>query len=338
MPIRVAINGFGRIGRCLARVIATAVKDVELVAINSRADSEVHAHLLRHDSVHGPFPGAVEARPDSLIINGREVHITRIEDVPEKLPWREMGVQVVLESTGAFRDRASIQGHLQAGARKVVLSAPGKQIDGTFVYGVNHRQYDPGNHHIISNASCTTNCLAPVVKVLHEDFGIEYGLMTTCHSYTMDQRLLDGSHLDLRRARAAALSMVPTTTGAARTVTEVIPELKGRLDGLAIRVPTPNVSIVDLVATVTKATSREEVNQAFVRRAQAGDLQNVLCVASEPLVSIDYNGTPYSAIVDAELTHVQGDKLVKVMAWYDNEMGFSHRMLDLAVYIGRQLD
>lgn len=337
MPIRVAINGFGRIGRCLARVIATEVKDVDLVAINSRADSEIHAHLLRHDSIHGPFPGTVEARPDSLMINGKEVHITRIDDVPEKLPWRELGVQVVLESTGAFRDRAAIEGHLKAGARKVVLSAPGKKIDGTFVFGVNHLSYDPARHDIISNASCTTNCLAPVVKVLHDRFGMDYGLMTTCHSYTMDQRLLDGSHLDLRRARAAALSMVPTSTGAARTVTEVIPELKGRLDGLAIRVPTPNVSVVDLVATVKKSTAKAEVNQAF-RQAQEEHLKGILMVADEPLVSIDYNGSPYSAVVDAELTNVMGNNLVKVMAWYDNEMGFSHRMLDLAVFIGRQLD
>ncbi len=337
MPIRVAINGFGRIGRCLARVIATEVKDVELVAINSRADSEVHAHLLRHDSVHGPFPGTVEARPESLILNGKEVHLTRIDDVPERLPWGELGVRIVLESTGAFRDRATIAGHLQAGARKVLLSAPGKKIDATFVYGVNHQDYDPVRHHVVSNASCTTNCLASVVKVLHRHFSIDYGLMTTCHSYTMDQRLLDGSHLDLRRARAAALSMVPTSTGAARAVTEVIPELKGRLNGLAVRVPTPNVSIVDLVAVVQQATTREEVNQAFLA-AQEGDLKGILKVSTEPLVSIDFNGSPYSGVVDAELTHVLGGHLVKVMAWYDNEMGFSHRMLDLAVFMGQGLN
>jgi glyceraldehyde 3-phosphate dehydrogenase len=337
MPIRVAVNGFGRIGRCLARVVATEVKDVELVAINSRADSEIHAHLLRHDSVHGPFPGTVAARPDSLIINGKEVHITRIDDAPERLPWRDLKVQIVLESTGAFRDRATIAGHLQAGARKVILSAPGKKIDATFVFGVNHQEYDPARHDIVSNASCTTNCLAPVAKVLHQNFGIEHGLMTTCHSYTMDQRLLDGSHLDLRRARAAALSMVPTSTGAARAVTEVIPELKGRLDGLAIRVPTPNVSIVDLVAVVKKGATKEEVNQAFAR-AQEGEMKGVLLLSQEPLVSIDYNGCPYSAVVDAELTNVMGTNLVKVMAWYDNEMGFSHRMLDLAVFMGRLLN
>ena len=333
MPLKVAINGFGRIGRCLARIIFTKVKDVELVAINSRAGAEVHAHLLRHDSVHGPFPGTVEAHPDRLVINGTDVHLTQIDDMPERLPWREMGVQVVLESTGAFRDRASIEGHLRAGAKKVVLSAPGKKIDATFVYGVNHQTYDPARHHIVSNASCTTNCLAPVVKVLNDNFGVEHGLMTTVHSYTMDQRLLDGSHSDLRRARAAALSMVPTSTGAARAVTEVIPELKGRLDGLAVRVPTPNVSIVDFVAVVRKSTMKEEVNQAFAAAAQ-GALQGVLTVSAEPLVSIDFNGSTYSAIVDADLTNVMAGTLVKVMAWYDNEMGFSHRMVDLAVHLG----
>ena len=332
MPIRVAINGFGRIGRCLARIIATEVKDVELVAINSRAGAKVHAHLLRHDSVHGSFPGTVEAKSDSLIINGKEVHLTQIDD-PEKLPWKEMDIRVVLESTGAFRDRASVSGHLEAGAKRVILAAPGKKIDATFVYGVNHKTFDPDKHFVVSNASCTTNCLAPVVKVLHDNFEIEHGHMTTVHSYTMDQRLLDGSHSDLRRARAAALSMVPTSTGAARAVTEVIPELHGRLDGLAVRVPTPNVSIVDFGCNVIRSTSREEVNQAFFA-AQEGDLKEVLYVETDPLVSVDFNGSPYSATVDAELTTVMGGNLVKVMAWYDNEMGFSHRMLDLAVYIG----
>jgi glyceraldehyde 3-phosphate dehydrogenase len=332
MPIRVAINGFGRIGRCLARIIATQVKEVELVAINSRAGAEVHAHLLRHDSVHGPFPGTVEAHSDSLIINSHKVHLTQ-DAAPENLPWKDFGVDVVLESTGAFRDRASISGHLTAGAKRVILSAPGKKIDGTFVYGVNHHTFDPSKHFIVSNASCTTNCLAPVVKVLHDNFEVQHGLMTTVHSYTMDQRLLDGSHSDFRRARAAALSMVPTSTGAARAVTEVIPDLKGRLDGLAIRVPTPNVSIIDFVCTVARSTTTEEVNQAFMT-AQERALQGVLQVATEPLVSIDYNGSPFSSTVDAELTNVMGGNLVKVMAWYDNEMGFSHRMLDLAVYMG----
>jgi glyceraldehyde 3-phosphate dehydrogenase len=336
MPIRVAINGFGRIGRCLARIIATETKDVELVAINSRGDNQVHTHLLRHDSVHGPFPGTVEARPDHLVINGKDIFTSRVDDAPENLPWKDLGVDIVLESTGAYRDRASIEGHLRAGAKRVVLSAPGKKIDATFVYGVNHHTFDPAKHVIVSNASCTTNCLAPVVKVLHENFGVEQGLMTTVHSYTMDQRLLDGSHSDLRRARAAAMSMVPTSTGAARAVTEVIPELKGRLDGMSIRVPTPNVSIVDFVARVEKSTNKDEVNQALEAAAQ-GALKDILGVSYEPLVSIDFNGSTYSSVVDADLTNVLGGNLVKVMSWYDNEMGFSHRMVDLAVFVGRQV-
>jgi glyceraldehyde 3-phosphate dehydrogenase len=335
MATRIAINGFGRIGRCLARIIAKGDQDVHLVAINSRADSELDVHLLRYDSVHGVFDGTVEFRDESLIINGKAARVTRILE-PDKLPWKELGVDIVLESTGAFRDRASNEGHLRAGAQKVILSAPGKGIDATLVYGVNHQTYDPAKHTVVSNASCTTNCLAPVVKVLHENFGIEKGLMTTVHSYTMDQRLLDGSHSDLRRGRAAALSMIPTSTGAARAVTLVMPELTGRLDGLAIRVPTPNVSIVDFVATVAKATTKEEVNQAFAA-AHEGALKGVLHLCTQALVSIDFNGSPFSAVVDAELTKVMDGNLVKVMAWYDNEMGFSHRMLDLAVYIGRQL-
>jgi glyceraldehyde 3-phosphate dehydrogenase len=246
-------------------------------------------------------------------------------------------VDIVLESTGAYRDRASNEGHLRAGAQRVILGAPGKTLDATLVYGINHQNFDPARHRIISNASCTTNCLAPLIKVLHETFGLEYGLVTTCHSYTMDQRLLDGSHGDLRRARAAGLSMIPTSTGAARAVTEIFPELTGRLDGLSVRVPTPNVSLVDLVATVTRPAAKDAVNQAFVAAAD-GPLQGILAVSFEPLVSIDYNGAGYSAVVDAELTNVMGGGLVKVMAWYDNEMGFSNRMLDLAAYVGRHLN
>jgi glyceraldehyde 3-phosphate dehydrogenase len=316
--------------------MASRGKDLELVAINSRADITRDVHLFKYDSVHGRFLGTAEAHGENIIINDYEVQITRILE-PDKLPWRELGVDIVLESTGAFRDRASNEGHLRAGAKKVIVGAPGKKLDATFVYGVNHVNYDPAHHQIISNASCTTNCLAPVVKVLHEGFGLEHGLMTTCHSYTMDQRLLDGSHSDLRRARAACLSMVPTSTGAARAVTEVMPELAGRLDGLSVRVPTPNVSLVDLVATVTRPTTQEEVIQAFVA-AQEGSLQGILAVSFEPLVSTDYNGIGYSAVVDAGLTRVLGGILVKVMAWYDNEMGFSHRMLDLAGHIGSHLD
>ncbi|RJR34070.1 MAG: type I glyceraldehyde-3-phosphate dehydrogenase [Deltaproteobacteria bacterium] len=335
MPVRVAINGFGRIGRCLARLI-TGMKELELVAINSRADTERDIHLLRYDSVHGRFPGTAETRNDTLYLNGKEVRITRVLQ-PQNLPWGELGIEIVLESTGAFRDRASNEGHLAAGAKKVVLSAPGKKIDATFVCGVNLHTYDPQQHHIISNASCTTNCLAPVVKVLHDNFTVQHGFMTTVHSYTMDQRLLDGSHEDLRRARAAALSMVPTSTGAVKAVTEVIPELKGRLDGLSVRVPTPNVSLTDFVATVEQSATKEEVNQALTAAAQEGPLQGILAVCAEPLVSIDFNGSTYSATVDLKLTNVLGGNLVKVLAWYDNEMGFSQRMLDLAAYIGQRL-
>lgn len=334
MSLKVAINGFGRIGRCLARIIFTEDLDIELAAINSRAPAAVHAHLLKYDSVHGTFPLPVETEQDALVINGHRVALHQVDDLPEKLPWRELGIQLVLESTGAFRDKASVSGHIRAGARKVILAAPGKKVDATFVYGVNHTSYDPTRHDVVSNASCTTNCLAPLVKVLHEHFGVEHGLMTTAHSYTMDQRLLDGSHHDLRRARAAALSIVPTSTGAAVAVTEVIPELKGRLDGVALRVPTANVSIVDFTAVVKKSTTVEEVNQAFAQAAQE-DLQGILTISYEPLVSVDYNGSYFSAVVDASLTNVMGGNLVKVMAWYDNEMGFSHRMLDLALYMAR---
>jgi glyceraldehyde 3-phosphate dehydrogenase len=335
MSVKVAINGFGRIGRCLTRLLAATDQDLELVAINSRADMARDVHLFTYDSVHGRFPGTVAASGENLVINGRDVRVTRVLD-PEGLPWREVGVDIVMESTGAFRDRASNEGHLRAGAQRVILGAPGKKLDATLVYGINHRDFDPARHQIVSNGSCTTNCLAPVVKVLHDAFGFEHGLVTTCHSYTMDQRLLDGSHSDFRRARAACLSMIPTSTGAARAVTEVLPDLAGRIDGFSVRVPTPNVSLVDLVATLAKPTSAEEVNQAFVKAA-AGLLKGVLAVSFEPLVSSDYNGSSFSAVVDAELTKVMGGTLVKVMAWYDNEMGFSNRMLDLAAYIGRHV-
>jgi glyceraldehyde 3-phosphate dehydrogenase len=335
MPLRIAINGFGRIGRCLARLIFARGDELELAAVNSRADSRTDVHLFRYDSVHGPFPGTVEAGPDeSLIVNGREVRVLRLAD-PDRLPWKELGVDMVFESTGAFRDRLSNEGHLRAGAQKVIVAAPGKDLDATLVYGVNHRDYDPKRHHVVSNASCTTNCLAPVVKVLNDNFGIDYGMMNTVHSYTMDQRLLDGSHLDLRRARAAGLSMVPTSTGAVRAVTQVLPEMAGRLEGLAVRVPTANVSLIDFAATVRRDTSKEAVNQAFAAAA-AGFLQGVLHLTFEPLVSIDYKGSPYSTVVDGDLTTVLGGRLVKVMAWYDNEWGFSNRMLDLALYMGRQ--
>ena len=337
MPIRIAINGFGRIARCLARIIFTEGMDLEVVVMNSRSTADTLAYLLKYDSQHGIFPGVVEAEPGKLLINGRQVTILQMEALPEELPWRDLGVQLVLEATGAFRDGPTVAGHLRAGAQKVLLAGPGKEMDGTFVFGVNHTAYDPDRHNVISNASCTTNCLAQLVKVLHENFGIEHGLMTTIHSYTMDQRLLDGSHKDRRRGRAAALSIVPTSTGAATLVDEVIPELKGRLDGVALRVPTPVVSIVDFIASVEKSTSQEEVNQAFVEAAN-GELQGILEVSQDPLVSVDYTGSYFSAIVDAPLTKVMNSRLVKVMAWYDNEMGFAHRMLDMALYMGRWLE
>lgn len=337
MSIKVAVNGFGRIGRFLVRILAQREeKDIEVVAINSRADSSVLAHLLRYDSVHGPFAGTVDAKADALIVNGREIAITGITDDLSRLPWRDLGVDIVFESTGKFRDKEANQKHLQAGARKVIIGAPGKNVDATIVMGVNEETYQPENHHIVSNASCTTNCLAPVAKVLHDAFGIEHGLMTTVHSYTMDQRILDGSHKDLRRARAAALSIVPTTTGAAVAVTKVIPVLQGKLDGLSVRVPTPNVSLVDLVAEMSREVQKEDINGAL-KAAASGKLKGILAYSTEPLVSVDYASSPYSAIVDAPLTNVIQGRMAKVIAWYDNESGFSYRMVDLALYMGRYL-
>lgn len=337
MPLKIAINGFGRIGRCMTRIIFTENLDLDLVAVNSRSTPKILAHLLKYDSVHGIFPGQVEFESDKLLVNGRQVALPQMDAPPEKLPWRDLGVQLVLESTGAFRDGPTVAGHIRAGAQKAIIAAPGKDIDGTFVFGVNQHDYDPARHHVVSNASCTTNCLAPLVFVLHNSLGLEHGLMTTAHSYTMSQRLLDGSHKkDLRRARAAGVSIVPTSTGAATAVTEVIPALKGRLDGVALRIPTPDVSIVDFTAVVKKSTSKEEVNQIFSQAAQ-GEMQGILAVSQEPLVSVDYTGSYFSAIVDAPLTNVMNETLVKVMAWYDNEMGFARRMLDLAKYIGERL-
>jgi glyceraldehyde 3-phosphate dehydrogenase len=334
MAAKLGINGFGRIGRLAARILAQGKHDLELEHINSRADSFQLAHLLKHDSVHRDFDGTVEHEDEALTINGKRVRITR-ESSPEKIPWSESGVGVVLESTGVFRKREAAAGHLEAGARRVLVSAPAKGEDATFVVGVNHQDFDPDKHFVISNASCTTNCLAPVVKVLHEAFGLEHGLMTTVHSYTMSQRLLDGSHKkDVRRARAAAMSIVPTTTGAAEAVTEVIPELKGKLSGMAMRVPTPDVSVVDLVARLGRNLDAQLVNEAF-REAAQGGLRGVLAVADEPLVSVDYTSCPYSAVVDPELTEMIEGRMVKVIAWYDNEMGFARRLVELADYIGK---
>ncbi len=337
MPLKIAINGFGRIGRCMARILFQENLDLELAAVNSRSSPKVLAHLLKYDSVHGIYAGQVEYESDKLIVNGQRIILPQMNALPEELPWRDLGVQLVMEATGAFRDGPTVAGHIRAGAQKAIIAAPGKRIDATFVYGVNQHDYDPDRHHVVSNASCTTNCLAPLVFVLHNTLGIEHGLMTTAHSYTMSQRLQDGSHKkDLRRARAAAVSIVPTSTGAATAVGEVIPELQGHLDGVALRIPTPDVSIVDFTALVKRSTSKEEVNQIFTEAAQ-GEMQGILAVSQEPLVSVDYTGSYYSAIVDAPLTHVMQGTMVKVMAWYDNEMGFARRMLDLAAYIGARL-
>lgn len=335
MAVRIGINGFGRIGRTAMRSIVSRGVDVEVVGLNDLASPEELAHLLRYDSVHGRLDAQVEVRGGNLVVGGREIRCTQIRNV-EELPWKELGADIVLECTGLFRDRESASKHLKAGARKVIISAPGKKVDATFVPGVNEGTYDPDAHHVVSNASCTTNCLAPVVRVLHDAFGIEHGLMTTIHSYTMGQNLLDGLHKDRRRARAAALSMVPTTTGAAVAVTLVIPELKGKLDGMAIRVPTPNVSLVDFVARLSREVTRDEVNDAFEEAAN-GRLQGILGYSTEPLVSVDFNTNTFSSIVDAEITSVMEGRMAKVLAWYDNEFGYASRLVDLAIYVGERL-
>lgn len=334
MGIRVGINGFGRIGRLVLRA-ALENNAVDVVAINDLTDASTMAHLLRYDSVHGILNANIKAADDVIEINGRSVAYSAIKD-PAELPWRELNVDIVMECTGFFRDRESATKHLRAGARKVIISAPASDPDITIVIGVNESLYNPKEHHIISNASCTTNCLAPVAKVLFEHFGVQNGLMTTIHSYTGDQRLLDFPHKDLRRARAAAVSMIPTTTGAAKAVGLVIPELKGKLNGLAIRVPTPNVSLVDLVVTVEKeGLTTVDVNGAL-RAAAEGPMKGILKYSDLPLVSVDFNSSTYSSIVDAPTTHVI-DKLVKVLAWYDNERGYATRMVDLAGLIGKEL-
>jgi glyceraldehyde 3-phosphate dehydrogenase len=334
MTIKIGINGFGRIGRMVFRA-AAGHKDVEVVAVNDLTNAETMAHLLTYDSVHGRFPHTVTAGSTAMEVDGKRIHLTAIKD-PSQIPWKDMGVDIVAECTGVFRDREKAGAHLTGGARKVIISAPASDPDITIVMGVNSTQYDPKQHHIVSNASCTTNCLAPVAKVLMENFGIRAGLMTTIHSYTGDQRLLDFPHKDLRRARAAALSMIPTTTGAAKAVALVLPELSGKLNGLAIRVPTPNVSIVDLVANVDKAgVSVTDVNEAL-KNASESSLGGILGYSEAPLVSTDFNGSPLSSIVDAPTTYVT-DQLVKVLSWYDNEAGYSHRMVDLAAMMASYL-
>jgi glyceraldehyde 3-phosphate dehydrogenase len=334
MGHRIAINGFGRIGRCITRALGDAA-DLEVVAINDITDAKTLAHLLKYDSVHGPFKGSVEAREKAIVVNGREIKVLAEKD-PALLPWRALGVNVALECTGRFRKRAEIAKHLDAGARKVIVSAPADDADITVVTGVNDDVYDARRHHVLSNASCSTNCLSLVVKAVFEKFGIEKGFMTTIHSYTNDQRILDLPHSDLRRARAAALSMIPTTTGAARAVSLVLPALAGKLDGISIRVPTPNVSLIDLTAITTKSTTREEVN-ATLRAAAEGPFRGLMRYCDEPLVSSDFNGDAHSAVIDSDSTNVVDGNLVKVFAWYDNEMGFSHRMVDLAKMVTRNL-
>jgi glyceraldehyde 3-phosphate dehydrogenase (phosphorylating) len=333
MGLKVGINGFGRIGRNIMRA-ALGNKNLDFVAVNDLTNTQTLAHLLKYDSILGNLPHDVKASGDAISVSGESFKVLSVKD-PAQLPWKDLGVDVVFESTGIFTDRDGAAKHLAAGAKKVVITAPAKKPDITLVLGVNADKYDPKAHHIISNASCTTNCLAPFAKVLHEKFGIVRGWMTTVHSYTNDQQLLDLPHKDLRRARAAALSVIPTTTGAASAVGEVLPELKGKLDGIAMRVPTANVSVVDLVAELSKKTTADEINNAF-RDAAAGPLKGILAVEDAPLVSIDFRGNSHSSIVDSAYTKVMDGDFVKVMAWYDNEWGYSCRCVDLVLYMAKK--
>jgi glyceraldehyde 3-phosphate dehydrogenase len=334
MAIRIGINGFGRIGRNMLR---SSWNDpaIEYVAVNDITDAKTLAHLLKYDSVLGTFKEAeVQATEGAIVVNGKKIRVLAEKEIAS-LPWKSLGVDVVIESTGKFTKRPDVIQHIEkGGARKVIVSAPATDPDATFVMGVNEKTYDPAKHHVISNASCTTNCLAPVVKVLHESFGVEKGFMTTIHSYTNDQKILDAPHKDLRRARAAAVSQIPTTTGAAKAVGLVMPELKGKIDGFSVRVPTPDVSIIDFVAVLKKATSADEINAAF-KAAAAGPLKDILDVTEEPLVSCDFLGNPHSGIVDLLSTKVIDGTLAKVIAWYDNEWGYSCRLVDLAKYIAK---
>jgi glyceraldehyde 3-phosphate dehydrogenase len=335
MAIRVGINGIGRIGRNVLRAAKSAGgSGIDFVAVNDLTDTRTLGHLLRYDSVHGHYPGSVEVKEDALVVDGDELKVFAEKD-PARLPWGDLGVDLVIESTGRFTNREDAAKHLQAGARKVIISAPAKNEDITIVLGVNEDRYDPANHHVVSNASCTTNCLAPVVKVLLDEFGFRRGVMTTVHSYTNDQQILDLPHKDLRRARAAAVSMIPTTTGAAKATGLVLPEVKGKIDGLSIRVPTPDVSIVDLVAELEREVTAAQVNDAL-RAAAEGRLKGILAYEQEELVSVDFTGNPHSSIVDASCTTVVAG-LVKVMAWYDNEWGYSCRVVDLARFMGEKL-
>jgi glyceraldehyde 3-phosphate dehydrogenase len=331
MPIPLGINGFGRIGRIVFR--ATLDKDIEVVGINDLTDAPTLAHLLKYDSVHGHFPGTVEADGDALVVNGRRIPVLSERD-PAQLPWGKLGAQIVVESTGIFTARDKAAKHLEGGAERVIISAPATDPDATFVLGVNSDSYDPSKHRVVSNASCTTNCLAPMAKVLHDEFGLEAGWMTTIHAYTSDQLIQDGPHKDLRRARAAGASMIPTSTGAAKAIGLVLPALKGKLDGYAMRVPTTDVSIVDLSAKLTKSTSVEEINAAL-KAAAEGPMAGILQYCDEPLVSIDFVGNPHSSIIDALSTKVMDGNFAKVLSWYDNETGYSTRVADLAVLMGK---
>jgi glyceraldehyde 3-phosphate dehydrogenase len=337
MAIRVGINGFGRIGRNVVRAAkAMGVSDIDFVAVNDITDTKTLAHLLTYDSVHRKFPGTVTTNADGLVVDGDAMRVLAEKD-PAKLPWKDLGVDVVLESTGRFTDRDQAALHLTGGARKVIISAPAKKEDITVVYGVNHEKYDAAKHHVLSNASCTTNCLVPVVKVILDRFGFRSGFMTTVHSYTNDQQILDLPHKDLRRARAAALSIIPTTTGAAKATSLVLPEVKGKIDGVSLRVPTPDVSVVALTCVVEKATTAQEVNDAFRQAAEKGPLKGIIKVSDEPLVSVDYIGSLESSTVDSLSTNVVNGTLVNVTSWYDNEMGYSARCVDLLRYVGARL-
>ncbi|HSB33969.1 MAG TPA: type I glyceraldehyde-3-phosphate dehydrogenase [Nitrospirota bacterium] len=333
MAVRVAINGFGRIGRNVFRA-SQGNKDIEIVAINDLTDTKTLAHLLKWDSTFGEFPHDVKAGEGKLVVGGKDIAVLAKKD-PAELPWKDLKIDIALECTGLFLDKASAGKHITAGAKKVLISAPAKDPDATFVIGVNEHTYDPARHHIISNASCTTNCLAPFTKVVHENFGIVHGLMNTIHSYTNDQKLLDLPHKDLRRARAASVSIIPTSTGAAKAVSLVLPELKGKLDGMSLRVPTPDVSVVDVVFEVSKKTTKEEVNAAL-KSAAEGKLKGILQYEETPLVSIDFKGNPHSSIVDAALTGVMEGTMVKVVSWYDNEWGYSNRLRDLAILVAKK--
>jgi glyceraldehyde 3-phosphate dehydrogenase len=332
MSIKIGINGFGRIGRNLFRASYND-PDLEFVAVNDITDAKTLAHLLKYDSVLRGFKEDVRATADAIIVSGKEIKVFAEKD-PANIPWEKLGITVVVESTGKFKKKEEALKHMRGAVKKVIFSAPATDPDTTIVLGVNEKTYDPGKHHVLSNASCTTNCLAPVAKILEETFGIEKAFMTTIHSYTNDQRILDLPHKDLRRARAAAVSQIPTTTGAAKAVGLVLPELKGKIDGISIRVPTPNVSVVDLVALLKKKTTAKEVNAAFNKAAE-GDLKGILAYSEEPLVSVDFMENPHSAIVDAEYTKIVDENLVKVLAWYDNEWGYSCRLRDLIKYISR---